>query len=105
MVVKGTKNLKHCALLDPPSKTDTLDPWEDDVSAEGGEIKVEFHSGEKPEREETARKEFGLRRPKKNQVLVQTVMLPALQNSTGDGNSSTIANPMHFSKHVPVLNC
>jgi len=35
MVVKGTKNLKHCALLDPSPNPDQLDPWEDDVSAQG----------------------------------------------------------------------
>lgn len=40
MVVKGTKNLKHCALLDPSPNPDQVDPWEDDVSAQGGEIKV-----------------------------------------------------------------
>jgi hypothetical protein len=36
MVVKGTKNLKHCALLDVKTPNpDQLDPWEDDVSAQG----------------------------------------------------------------------
>lgn len=46
MVVKGTKNLKHCALLDPSPNPDQVDPWEDDVSAQGGEIKVTFQQGE-----------------------------------------------------------
>jgi hypothetical protein len=48
MVVKGTKNLKHCALLDPSPGKDQIDPWEEDVSAQKGEkIEVTFQQGDK----------------------------------------------------------
>lgn len=47
MVVKGNKNLKHCALLDPSPNPDQVEPWEDDKSAQGGEITVTFRKGEK----------------------------------------------------------
>lgn len=47
MVVKGNKNLKHCALLDSSSPNpDQVEPWEDDKSAQGGEITVTFRKGE-----------------------------------------------------------
>ncbi|ODN05214.1 hypothetical protein Ocin01_01469 [Orchesella cincta] len=46
MVVKGNKNLKHCALLDPSPNPDQVEPWEDDKSAQGGEITVTFRKGE-----------------------------------------------------------
>lgn len=43
MVVKGTRNLKHCALVEPPNEEE---PW-DDVSAQRGEkIEVTFEGGE-----------------------------------------------------------
>lgn len=45
MVVKGNKNLKHCALLDS-SPNSEVEPWEDDKSAQGGEITVTFRKGE-----------------------------------------------------------
>lgn len=44
MVVKGTKNLKHCALLDPSSDSGQVDPWEEDVSAQV--IKVTYQQGD-----------------------------------------------------------
>lgn len=47
MVVKGAKNLKHCALIDASRNNDQIDPWEEDVSAQNGEkIEVTFQQGE-----------------------------------------------------------
>jgi len=47
MVVKGAKNLKHCALIESAKDNDKIDPWEEDVSAPQGEkIQVTFQQGE-----------------------------------------------------------